>query len=109
MILGEETTFSVKINETQLVDELKDKVKEKRDIKFKDIDAVELTLYRAEVDQPYERQKRIDELKRLFQNLDECTGLDEDQLLSKYFGESLPVGKKYYILVVPPQRKSIDP
>jgi len=109
IVPGDKTLFSVKVDETQTVDELKKAIKNENPHKFENVDAYELTLYRVEVDQPHEKQKRNDELKRSFQNLDECTELDEEQQLSKYFGESPPVGKKYYILVVPPQRKSIDP
>jgi hypothetical protein len=43
-------------------------------------------------------QGRINQLKRLSQNLNECTELNEQQQLSENFGENLQ-GKKYYTLV----------
>jgi len=101
--------FSVKVDETQTVDELKKAIKEQNAPEFDHLTAFKLTLYRAEVDSSYNRQKRIDELGRLFQNLNECTPLtEEEQLLSELFGGSPPERKKYYILVVPPQSESID-
>ena len=106
---GDHSTFLVDIEEHSLVDDLKDKIKEKNLELLGNIDARFLTLYRAEVKQPYEKQKRIDELKRSFQNLKECKELDEEEQLSGYFAKSPPVGRKHYIIVVPPQRKSIDP
>ena len=110
LVLGDKTTFSVKVDGTQTVDELKEAIKNQALHKFENVDAYELTLYRVEGDQSCTWQERIDEFERLSQNLNEGTKLgDVEQQLSEIFGESPPKGKKYYILVVPPQCKSIDP
>jgi len=104
---GDSSTFSVIIDERRWVDELKDKIKEKRLAALGNIATVHLTLYRVEVDEAYNKQERIDELERLFQNLSECTELDEEQQLAEFFDQSPLKGKKYYILVQVPEGKSI--
>ena len=110
LVPGAKDTFSVKIKNDQSVDDLKKVIKKKNEPRFNHFDADELTLYRVEDDKSYDGQKRIDELEWSSQNLNECTKLnDEEQQLSEFFGESAPEGKQYYILVVPPQSKSIDP
>jgi len=102
---GDSSTFSVIIDEWSWVDALKDRIKEKRALG--NIATVHLTLYRVEVDEGYNKQERINELERLFQHLNECTELDEEQQLAKIFDESPVEGKKYYILVQVPEGKSI--
>jgi len=111
IVLGERTIFQVNINEALSVYKLKRGIKNETPIKFNNVDADQLTLYRVEVGKSQEKRKRIDELERSYRNLDGgCKELDdEEQRLSELFGVSPPEGKKYYILVVLPQSKSIDP
>jgi recombinational DNA repair ATPase RecF len=109
-LIGSDNTFSVNIDETRTrtVDQLKKEIKAKNPKTFSDFDADDLTLYRAEVDESIDeqKQKRTDELRRLFHNLNECTELDEKQQLQGVFGEN-PQGKRYYTLVLPPEGESI--
>ena len=111
IVIGETTAFPVDIDETQTVGELKDAIKEKKQVALKAIDANKLTLYRAIVNESDYKQKqtRINELKRLSQNLNECTKLDnKEQQFSGFFGESPSQGKKCYTLVQIPIGQSID-
>ena len=111
MILGEKTLFPVKINETQLVGELKDKIKEKGEIRFKDIDAFELDLYKLNVAKSDNDYHQIREAitKGLFE-LNKTNELDAVDAISGYFIDpDRPKDQAIHIVVVPPQRKSIDP
>jgi len=111
VVLSERTIFQVDINEALSVYKLKRGIKNETPIKFNNVDADELTLYRVEVGKSQEKRKRIDELERSYRNLDGgCKELDdEEQRLSEIFGVGPPEGKKYYILVVLPQSKSMVP
>jgi hypothetical protein len=110
-IIGGHSTFLVNIDEprTRTVDQLKELIKAENPKTFEDFDADHLTLYRAELDEAIDeqKQKRIDELKRLSHNLKECRELDAEQELSEIFGET-PQGKNYYTLVWFPEGESID-
>ena len=74
---------------------------------LKDVDARRLKLYRFEIDASYNKKKRINELKQLSQQLNECTELDEVQPLSECLGGSPPPEKKYYIIMQIPEGASI--
>jgi hypothetical protein len=110
-VIGGDSIFSVNIDEprTQTVDHLKKLIKAEMPITFRDVEAVHLTLYRAEVDESIDEQKqtRIDELKRLSKNLAECMELDERKQWSGIFDEN-PQGRVYYTLVWFPEGESID-
>ena len=65
-LAGDSSLFPVKFDdETATVGELKDKIKEKKPATLGHIDANHLTLYRVEVDESYDEQRRIDELERV--------------------------------------------
>jgi hypothetical protein len=100
-LVGADSTFSVTVDETriQVVDHLKDAIKEKIGYSERPLN---LTLYRAAI-QFCDRETRINELKRLSENWNECTKLDSEEELSKILGERLPPEMEYYILVQPPQ------
>jgi len=104
---GNLSIFPVDIDEQRWVADLKKGIRNEKPNRFNNVDADELTLYRVEVDKHCDEQKRIDELERLFRNLNGRTKLDLEQVLSELFGESPPEGKKYYILVQLPEGKSI--
>ena len=109
-ISGETTTFSVDIDDSKTVDDLKKVIKEEKQVALKAVDANGLTLYRAVLDESdyKEKQTRINKLKRLSESLKECMELDdEEQQLSGFFGKS-PQGKRYYTLVQTPMGQSID-
>jgi len=104
---GDHSTFPVDIEEHRWVADLKKEIIKENPAMFGNIDAHHLALYRVEVDEGYNKQERINELERLFQHLNECTELDEEQQLAEIFDESPVKGKKYYILVQVPEGKSI--
>jgi hypothetical protein len=108
-LVGGDSTFRVIVDSAQIVHDLKKEIKAKNPKTFEDFDADHLTLYRAELDEAIDeqKQKRIDELKRLSHNLKECRELDAEQELSEIFGET-PQGKNYYTLVWFPEGESID-
>jgi hypothetical protein len=103
-IIGEDRVFSVIIDPAKTVDDLKKQIKAEN---LKDIDAGDLTLYRAEVNESSDRSTHIKALNSLSQNLDEDCALNEEEQLSVIFGEN-PQGKKYYALVRLPEGESID-
>ena len=104
---GYATTFPVDINETELVGDLKKKIKAETTFALANVDAFTLTLYQAALDISYDKKQRINELERLSRNLNECTKLDDvERQLLEVFGE-IPQGKKYYTLVQAPEGKSI--
>ena len=98
--------FSVNVRGDQTVDELKDKIKEKTTPKLVDYKANSLVLYRVIIDKTLNMEQCIEELKGLSQNKGGL-GLDERKELSEYFGESLPEGFEYYIIVHIPKGESI--
>jgi len=101
-IPGEQDDFPVKIEKSGLVDELKEKIKEKRQQKLADVDAATLNLYQVTVNGSPDRKRFIDQLNQLSQNLNEnMVGLRGCEQLSEYFGQSPP--KKYYIIVQIPE------
>jgi Crinkler effector protein N-terminal domain len=107
-VIGETTQFSVKIDKTGSVDELKDVIKKKKEPRLDAFVADSLKLYQVKVDGSLARQERMSELARLSRNLHECTELvDEEQQLSEIFGEGSLQGKTYYTLVRLPTGQSI--
>ena len=95
--------FPIDIEWTLAVADLKQAIKERRQLASA---ADDLTLYRAEVEQDLDgtREKRIAELRRLSENLNECKLLeDEQQMISECFDEE----KKYYTLVRLPEGELI--
>jgi len=102
-IIGDNQTFQVRIDPAGSVDDLKTQIKKRNQVGLKDIDADRLTLYQAELKGSIARvrQDRIDELKRLSQNLNECTFLDELQQLSDFFGENSEEKQCYAIVQLP--------
>ena len=106
---GESTVFSVNIDETRTMRDLKQAIKAATKPTLTGVDANVLTLYRVAIDDPVNRKvnEYIKELKRLSQNLKECTELDEMHQVSEVFGEIPPPGKSYFILVRTPEGRSI--
>ena len=100
--------FSVKVASDDTVDDLKKAIKKEKSQMLANVDADTLTLYRVAVAESIsgQKQERIKELKRLFQNLNECTLLDdEEQRVSEFYGRNSD-GKRDYILVQPPTGES---
>ena len=98
-IPNEENTFPVHIDEADVVDVLKKEIKKEIPT---GVAADHLTLYRVAINKSLDKKKRMNELERLTQRLNECTLLDGEQQLSDYFGGS-PPGMRYYIVVQIPE------
>ena len=108
MILGEKIPFSVKINETQLVDELKKGIKNENGNRFKGLDARDLMLYKLNVAKSDKDYRKIREAiaQGLFE-LKETDELEPTDVISECFAD--PKSNAIHIVVVAPQSKSIDP
>ena len=103
---GDIETWPVRIDFGETVAHMKKQIKQENPA----LNASELTLYRAVVDETTNKQleSRMDELNRLFRDLEGCKKLnDNQQLLGDIFGE-VPEGKIYYALVWTAQGGSID-
>lgn len=101
-VIGGNKTFSVRIDPTESVDDLKNQIKSTRSHQLNHVDAGDLILYRAKINNPIKKDERIKELGRLSQNLDECLVLDdEEQEVSEIFGDNPPGGKYYTLVWVP--------
>jgi Crinkler effector protein N-terminal domain len=108
LVIGETTQFPVKIDKTESVDELKKAIKKEKEHRLDAFAAYSLKLYQVQLDKSLNKHERTSELARLSQNLNNCTELDEEDQLSKIFGEGAPDGKKYYTIVQLPTGQSID-
>jgi len=111
MILGEKIPFSVKINETQLVDELKKGIKKENENRFEGLDARDLMLYKVNVAKSDKDYRGIREaiIQGSFE-LKETDELEPTEAISDHFTDlDPPKSKAIHIVVVAPQSKSIDP
>ena len=114
IVLGESKLFSVKVDETLSVDELRKKIKNEKPFRFKDVDADELTLHKIKVDidisDTAKYKSKMDEVSRLDCVFNPKIELLPMQWISEHFGDSDPCKEKtIHILVEPPKSKSIDP
>jgi len=106
-LIGESSLFKVKIDPTDDVADLKQKIKEEKKQALKDTDANHLTLRRVTIDASLRQGALIDELNTFPENSPECMPLDADQeFVSNYLGE-IPATKRYYILARAPEGESI--
>ena len=92
-------TFSIKVDDTEVVDQLKYEIKKKQPQTLALVDDTALTLYQAEIVPSHDKETFMGEVKRLSENLDECKELLGWLELSTYFPESPLAGKIYVILV----------
>jgi len=106
-LIGGPNIFNVKIDPTEYVSDLKEKIKEKNTSSLNGVDEACLTLYQVEVgtQESHTKQGRINYLKTLSQGLNKDDELDEEQTISDLYGERIS-GKKYYILVQRPLGQS---
>ena len=107
-IIGDTQTFRVVINPAGSVDRLKQQIKTQQQPALDHLDADSLILHRVAICESLDKSKtkRIEELERLSQNLNESTALDEEDQLSETFGNNLQ-GKEYYVLVQLPKGEPI--
>ena len=94
-LVGGDCTFPVGIDETQTVGLLKEAIKDKTQYSPP---AFDLTLYRIAINQ-YDKTTRISKLKKLSEDLQSCTPLDEEASLLDVLGTGPPPGQKYFILI----------
>ena len=92
------------------MDVLKKEIKKEIPLTCVAVAANDLTLYRVAIDKSVSENKgkRMNELERLTQRLDECTELDGERQLSDYFGRKPPPGMRYYIFVQIPEVSLYD-
>ena len=100
-LVGGDRTFPVDIDETQTVGLLKRAIKQEMHYLAP---APTLTLYLVAIDQQ-DRTTRISELKKLSEDLQKCTLLDEEHWLLDVLGTGPPPGQTYFILVQLPGGK----
>jgi len=112
IVRGDTNLFSVKVDETQTVDELKKAIKSENSHKFENVDAYELTLHQIEINLDLSNEDEYDRI------LDEVSQpgyvftakrkLRDAWEISQYFKQDPERG--IHILVELPQKsKSIDP
>ena len=104
-IVGGKKPFLVNIDPATKVDGLITQIKT-QNASLKDIENTEITLYQVEVRED-ERQRRIIELQRLAQNLNQYKPLDETKPVSKYFSEEVQ-NKNYFVIVEVSKGEFID-
>jgi len=107
LVLGEESIFSVKVDETQSVDDLKDKIKNENPCTLKDVSASELTLYKLASDVD-ENQSEVEDIKHEQFDLKKKQPLHPMDELTGIFSDTVNI-KLIHVLVVRPRSKSIDP
>ena len=104
-IPGDDCTFSVDIEKTRIVYHLKRLIKQEAPA-LNNLPANSLKLYQVLIDRPPNKEQRIKVLNNLYLNKGGME-LDENEKLSRHFGESPPEGMQYYIIVQIPKRESI--
>ena len=114
IVLGEASVFPVKINDAQLVGELKKAIKNEKPNDFKDIDADHLTLHRIRINldasDEDEYDRILDEVSQPGYVFTPKRKLRDVWEISQYYGDpSYRQRGAIHILVEPPQSKSIDP
>jgi len=106
-LIGESDIFKVKIDPTDDVADLKQKIKGQKQA-LKEIDADHLTLHRVTINRPLETEALINELERLSETPQECTPLNlAIDVLSADIYNNPPTGKMHIILVRTPEGESI--
>ena len=106
-IPGEDSSFPVKIDETESVGTLKEEIKAAKHPELEHVAANKLTLYKVEIedelDYSFTEQGLVSHLNQLYQDRNQNDGLRARRKLSEVF----PPGKSYYILVQVPPSESI--
>ena len=115
IVPGDKNLFSVKVNETQTVDELKMAIKKKNEPRFNDIVVHELTLHQIKINldasDEDEYDRILDEVSQPGYVFTPKRKLRDVWEISQYYGDpSYRQRGAIHILVEPPQKsKSIDP
>jgi len=104
ILIGEDSQFPVKLDETKTVYDLKEEIKTKNNPRLNNFAATELTLYKIDVDAT---EDGIKEARRLSLNLNELEKLNPSAELQGVFRNTAPPGGKIHILVQVPEGESI--
>ena len=108
LVPGAADTFPIEVKETQLVGKLKEEIKKKKALRFKDFDADELTLHKIKVD--LSDDNIMDTVSQPDYVFNPKIRLLAARRMSTYFEESSDrLEGNIHILVELPQSKSIDP
>ena len=106
-IPGGKSVFSVEIDKTKIVDQLKDAIKKKKTQTLANVEADDLILYRVAIDSNLDNKRRKTTLMHLSENLAQHEELSDTSHLSTIFDVSPPDGKSWLTLVQIPQGESI--
>jgi len=106
ILRGGRPAFSVKIDKTETVDDLKEAIKTKVTQALDGVEANALTLYQVNIDAS-DMEKAIVEAEIRFQGLKNLTRLSEAKTLEGVIGSSPPPIERIHILVQAPGSKSI--
>jgi Crinkler effector protein N-terminal domain len=91
--------FSVEIDKTRIVDQLKDAIKKKKEQTLANVEADALTLYRVAINQFLDNEQQEATLTRISENLGEHKPLINTHQLSGIFDEKPPDGEMWVTLV----------
>jgi len=109
IIIGETTPFSVKIDQTESVDDLKKSVKKEKVDILDAFAADQLTLYKIHVDTIKTTYTTVvQDISQDLSNTQKVTQLDPMDELSEVFGTMGPPKEKIHILVERPAGESIQ-
>jgi Crinkler effector protein N-terminal domain len=110
IVIGGTTPFAVKIDETQLVDELKKAIKKEAEHTCRAFDAYELTLYKINIDISNDNtcDKIIHDISRGDYKFSEKRKLNPTFKVSEYSGETGFPEKTIHIFVEFPSGEPID-
>ena len=106
-IPGGKSVFSVEIDKTKIVDQLKKAIKKKKTQTLANVEPHALTLYRVAIDRSLDNKQQETTLTQLSENWGERKELINTDQLSSIFDEQPPDGKIWVTLVQIPQGESI--
>ena len=107
-IPGGKSVFSVEIDKTKIVDQLKDAIKEKKKQTLANVEADALILYRVAIDPTLDNDQQETTLTQLSENWGEHNELINTSYLSAIFDVAPPDGKTWLTLVQIPQGESLS-
>ena len=107
-IPGGKSVFSVEIDKTKIVDQLKDAIKEKKKQTLANVEADALILYRVAIDPTLDNDQQETTLTQLSENWGEHNKLINTSYLSAIFDVAPPDGKTWLTLVQIPQGESLS-
>ena len=107
-IPGGKSVFSVEIDKTKIVDQLKDAIKKKKTQTLANVEADDLILYRVAVNSNLDNKRRKTTLTHLSKNLVQHEELINTSYLLAIFDVTPPDRKTWLTLVQIPQGESLS-